>query len=154
MPLLVVRHARAGRRSHWNGPDVERPLSGRGRKQAEALARQLSPYGPKRILTSPYVRCVQTVEPLARDAGLGVEMSDALAEGAPAQAVTDLASELTGTTAVLCTHGDVVATLLDLLVGTFGLTLPDELPCAKGSTWLVGERDGRLATAQYLPPSP
>jgi 8-oxo-dGTP diphosphatase len=150
--LLVVRHARAGSRRRWKGPDDERPLSGRGHEQALALVDQLRPLVPMRILTSPFVRCVQTVEPLARETGLALETTDALAEGAPARAVTALVADVRGSTALLCTHGDVIGVLLDVLVEHDGLDLPDEPACAKGSTWVVDERDGRYSRARYLPP--
>jgi broad specificity phosphatase PhoE len=150
--LLVVRHGRAGSRRRWEGPDVERPLSGRGQKQALALVDQLQPYAPKRILTSPFVRCVQTVEPLAREVGLAVETTDALAEGASPGTVSALVADVRGSTAVLCTHGDVIGVLLDVLVGADGIDLPDELPCAKGSTWVLDEHAGRYAGARYLAP--
>ena len=65
MAVLVVRHAKAGDRSSWPGADRDRPLSGKGRRQAEALVDTLSDWKPVRILSSPFARCVQTVEPLA-----------------------------------------------------------------------------------------
>ena len=153
MPLLVVRHARAGSRRRWEGADEERPLSGRGRKQAASLAKLLLAYEPKRILTSPYVRCIQTVEPLAAKLGLTLEHADALAEGATADPVLALALALEsrGSSVALCTHGDVVVKLLDTLAGTDELELPRDYPCAKGSTWVLLERDGRFVEARYLP---
>ena len=151
MPLLVVRHARAGSRRRWDGPDEERPLSGRGRKQAAALVKLISPYEPKRILTSPYARCVQTVEPLAAKLGITIEVAGALAEGAPADAAVELARETSGSTVALCTHGDVVVALLDTLARKDGLELPKDYPSAKGSTGVVLERGGRFLEARYLP---
>ena len=65
MTVLLVRHARAGSRKYWKGPDIERPLSKKGRRQAEGLVDMVSRYPIKRILSSPYVRCVQTVEQLS-----------------------------------------------------------------------------------------
>ena len=115
MSLLVVRHARAGSRRHWDGPDEKRPLSGRGRRQAVALVNLLAPFAPARTLSSPYVRSVETVEPLGEKLGVPIEPSDALAEGASAEDVVALARSLTGSTVVLCSHGDVIYALLDAL---------------------------------------
>jgi 8-oxo-dGTP diphosphatase len=152
MTLLVVRHGRAGSRRRWDGPDEERPLSGRGRKQAAALVKQLLPFEPKRILTSASVRCIETVEPLAAKLGLAVEVHDALAEDAPAADMVSLAHDLAdGGTTVLCSHGDVIGALLEGLSRDDGLALPEAQHLAKGSTWVLSGRDGRYLEARYLP---
>jgi broad specificity phosphatase PhoE len=154
MSTLVVRHARAGSRRHWDGPDEKRPLSGRGRRQAGALVNLLAPFAPARALSSPYVRCVETVEPLGEKLGVPIEPSDALAEGAPADDVVALARSLTGSTVVLCSHGDVIYALLDALARDEGLKLPKHYESAKGSTWVLHARKGRFASATYLPAPP
>lgn len=154
MSLLVVRHARAGSRRRWDGPDEKRPLSGRGRRQAGALVKLLVPFEPTRILSSPYVRCVQSVEPLSEKLGLAVEPADALAEGAPAKEVVSLARSVLGSMCVLCSHGDEISALLHALAHHDGLELPEQYECAKGATWVLRERRGRYASASYLPAPP
>ncbi len=68
MDLILWRHAEAGE----SGPDAERdlarPLAARGIKQAERAAEWLNRYLPQgaRVLCSPALRCVQTVERLDR----------------------------------------------------------------------------------------
>jgi Histidine phosphatase superfamily (branch 1) len=71
--LLVVRHADAGGKGSWDGPDVGRPLSPAGCRQAEGLVVRLEDYPVERILCSPTVRCHQTVQPIASDRLLGIE---------------------------------------------------------------------------------
>ena len=71
--LLLVRHAHAGDRYRWEGPDSVRPLSAAGQAEAAGLLIRLEDYPLERILSSPTVRCQQTVQPLARDRYLGVE---------------------------------------------------------------------------------
>lgn len=153
MALFLVRHAHAGDRRKWEGPDHVRPLSEKGRKQADDLVAVLGGAGVTRILSSPSVRCVQTVEPLARRLRLEVEETDALAEGARAEEVVDLARRLVrDDTPVLCTHGDVIPTLLDALAESDRLPLPEGYPCAKGSTWrLEADESSRFVAADYLP---
>jgi 8-oxo-dGTP diphosphatase len=112
MPLLLVRHAAAGKRSAWTRDDRLRPLDERGRSQAEGLVHTLARWKVERVLTSPYVRCVQTVEPLAERLGLPIEERGELAEGAGRDAAMALVDEVDGTSAVLCTHGDIVLELL------------------------------------------
>ena len=91
------------------------PLSPRGVARAAELVPLLSPYRPQRILSSPYVRCCATVQPLAESLGLPVESVDELAEGHGAEAVRLLAT-MAGESAVLCTHGDVATEMLEVLV--------------------------------------
>jgi 8-oxo-dGTP diphosphatase len=149
--LFVVRHADAGHRSDWDGPDRTRPLSTRGWRQAVALVEALRDDPPQRLLASPYARCLQTLEPLAERLGLEVEAEERLAEGAGATGALALAAELCDATAVLCSHGDVIPDLLEQLVRD-GVRLKDDLRWQKASTW-VFTRDGeRLAKGRYLPP--
>ena len=127
MTVILLRHASAGDRDTWEGDDRLRPLDKRGRKQAEKLRDILRGYGVTRALSSPYVRCVQTVEPL----GLEVEVDERLAEGAPLAETLSLLEEADG--AVACTHGDVIVNVLgrDLKKGAAvvldGTAVVDEL---------------------------
>jgi len=143
--VLLVRHAHAGDRGQWEGDDRLRPLSPRGERQARALVAQLAGYGAARVVSSSYVRCVQTVDPLARARQLPVETSAALAEGAGRDDIRALLDRAAGTPVVLCTHGDVAGEVLDAL-GRAG----DR--CAKGSTWVLEPDGRRLVAARYLEP--
>jgi 8-oxo-dGTP diphosphatase len=149
MPILLVRHADAGERSRWDGDDRERPLSRRGWTQATKLVGLLDPYEPKRLLSSPYVRCTQTLEPLASATGLVVEEHPDLAEGSGNAAVS-LVRSLAGETAVLCSHGDIVPEVLESLAAADGMKLLSGRQWAKGSTWVLGENGGRFVEARYL----
>jgi broad specificity phosphatase PhoE len=148
MPVLLVRHAKAGSRHQWHDDDDLRPLSAKGQRQAKGLIALLSPFEPRRIMSSPSVRCVQTVEPLAEALGLTVEVADELMEGRGQDAV-GFAGKLLGEHVVLCTHGDVIPAILDALVPD----LPDPLPCAKGSTWVLEPVAGTKVQASHLPPT-
>ena len=111
MIVYLVRHARAGKRSEWQCDDRLRPLDERGRRQAASLVSQLAEREFDRILSSPYVRCVETVVPLAEARGLRVEEVDALAEGADPEAALRLLQSA-GAPVVACVHGDLVESLL------------------------------------------
>jgi phosphohistidine phosphatase len=69
--LYLLRHAHAGNPDAWTGDDAERPLSAKGRGQAERLGRYLASIGLKldAIVTSPKVRACQTAEPVAAALG-------------------------------------------------------------------------------------
>jgi 8-oxo-dGTP diphosphatase len=138
---VVVRHASAGDRASWSGPDEQRPLDARGKRQAAALVETLAEFPIDRILTSPYVRCTETVEPLAGALGLAVERTDALAEGSHSATLDALVSELRGSCAVLCSHGDVIGRLIG-----------NGRPCKKGAVWIL-EWDGDSAEpTRYIKP--
>jgi phosphohistidine phosphatase SixA len=104
--VILLRHASAGDRETWEGDDMLRPLDKRGRKQAKALRDELRARGVKRVVSSPYVRCLQTVAPL----GLEIVPDERLAEGAPGAETRALLASLDN--AVACTHGDVVENVL------------------------------------------
>ena len=108
MTSVLVRHASAGDRHDWVGDDRLRPLDARGRRQAAALVARLGSIDVRRVVSSPYVRCVETVEPLAAALGLAVESDHRLSEGA-GRAALELLSE---DGVVACTHGDVVEEVL------------------------------------------
>ena len=152
MPLLFLRHARAGNRQKWAGPDHARPLTDRGWRQAETISSTYRTFRVTRILSSPYLRCTQTVEPLARRLGIDVEEVAALAEGTGARPTLALLEQLAGTTTVLCTHGDVMLDVLDTLEELAGITLPPDYPVAKGCTWVLDGEDFPFGALTYLPP--
>jgi 8-oxo-dGTP pyrophosphatase MutT (NUDIX family)/phosphohistidine phosphatase SixA len=111
-PLLVVRHGSAGDRDEWDADDARRPLDERGRRQAEALVEQLAGFEVDRIVSSPFDRCVQTVEPLAGTRKLELEVSEDLAEGVGPERVRALLLNLTGEATVVCGHGPELVPLL------------------------------------------
>ena len=135
MSVVLLRHASAGDRAEWRDDDRLRPLDDRGRRQALAL-RALADRGITRIVSSPYVRCVETVEPLATTLGLAVDIDGRLAEGADPHEALTLLTELDG--GVTCTHGDVIEALLGhslkkaaaaiVEAGGNGLRVLEELP--------------------------
>jgi len=128
--MLLIRHARAGQRDDWSGEDRRRPLDERGRKQAADLVAALSKYRLARILSSPYDRCVQTVEPLAQARGLEVEIRDELGEEQQLDEGVELVRSLLDQDVALCGHGG----LSNALVG---------VSQKKGQT-LVLDRHGRV----------
>lgn len=149
--LLVVRHADAGDKRAWRGPDVLRPLSPTGHRQAEGLVVRLEDYPVERILCSPTLRCQQTVEPLARDRMLQIESVPALGvDTTPAQLLT-LFWDLELRNSVLCTHGEGIGLLLTRLIADV-LLVEDPLDWPKGSTWLLQRTDHQQVRGRLLAP--
>jgi 8-oxo-dGTP diphosphatase len=153
MALYLVRHAQALSRSGWDGPDEERPLSSRGERQAESLVDLVAHPEVRRVLSSPALRCVTTVQPTAEKLGLDVRHAPELAEGAGGKSAVALMHELLakkGDT-VLCTHGDIIPEVLRI-VARDDVRFGDELRWAKGSTWVFEAHGSTITEARYLPP--
>jgi 8-oxo-dGTP diphosphatase len=148
--VYLVRHAKAGSRRNWKGDDELRPLSKAGRTQARALAKRLGGSAVTQIVSSPYVRCRETVVPLAERVGVEVELSDALAEGATPADSLRLLEKCAGEETVLCTHGDVLGNLL-MHASHLGVDLGDDR-IEKASVWTLEVVDGEIRSAHYEPP--
>lgn len=147
--IHVVRHAHAGDRGAWQHDDDLRPLSDRGCAQAERLVAALGGGPPSVIYSSPSLRCVATVLPLARAHHLPVTTLEALYEGGTAAAMLErLARD--GSPVVACTHGDILDDLLSM-ASAAGLELPFAR-AEKGSTWTIEVSAGRIDSARYAPP--
>ena len=150
MPYLV-RHAHAGDKRLWAGPDVLRPLSEPGRREAHGLLTQLRDYPVANVLSSPAVRCLQTVEPLAVRRGLPVECAEVLGVDADPAGLVDLLLDPASAEAVLCSHGELIGVALQRLVdGRPGEG--EELRWPKGSTWVLEVARGQVVRHRYLPP--
>ena len=107
MIVVFVRHARAGDREKWEGDDRLRPLDRKGHRQAEGLVELLAEFPIERLLSSPYLRCVQSFEPLAQGRGLEIEQVAELAEGSSREDVLRLLGSLPNACVALNTHGGV-----------------------------------------------
>ncbi len=153
--LILVRHGHAGRKEQWDKPDELRPLTIRGLRQAKRLVGTIAPLQPSQIISSPHLRCIQTVEPLSSTTGLPIERSPALAPDAP-DAAMSLVRKLSATGeqsgVVLCTHGEIMGSLLKEMATENGVELERRPPGLKGCTWLLDFEEGALRTALYVPP--
>ena len=149
--FFVVRHAKAGDRDKWSGDDTLRPLTGKGRKQAEQLVALLQPFEVSSIHSSAYLRCVETVEPLATARRLQVTKSRALEEGRGLSGLRGFLSDPALDNAVLCTHGDITFELVEDLVANRVIKAGDG-GYDKGSTWMLEvDGDGTPKRAQFIP---
>jgi 8-oxo-dGTP diphosphatase len=148
--FYVIRHAKAGSREKWAGDDRKRPLTKKGIKQAQDLVEVLSPYPVASIFSSQYLRCVQTVQPLARRLRLKVEESVSLAEGRGLAGLHEFLDDGDLDNAVLCTHGDIVWELVEDMVKR-KILRAGEGGFDKGSTWILHVDGSKIAKARYLP---
>jgi 8-oxo-dGTP diphosphatase len=164
--LVLVRHAKAGKRDEWTGDDDLRPLSEAGMRQSSALRRVLALYGPDRVLSAPRLRCVQTVHGIADDLGLEVRHEPLLSEeGYWPDPVLGVARLLAvagdGGTPVVCSQGGVIPDLISALADRDGVELQAArggvVPSKKGSFWVLSfraptaEKGPILQAADYHP---
>jgi 8-oxo-dGTP diphosphatase len=147
--ILLVRHAKAGKRGDWAGDDDDRPLDAAGRAQASRLADLLALFGPDRIVSADLVRCIDTVRPLAGRLELDLHIDPVFADrsyaaspSASEDALMSLAKP--GRVAVVCSQGTAIPRLVDRL----GRGLR-ETDTKKGAAWALSVVDGTVVSADY-----
>ena len=118
--VIIARHGRAKRRRAWNGDDDERPLTKGGKQRARQLVPLFAAFGAARIDSSPAERCVATVRPYAKAAGLKVKTSDSLTEDAHASNPLGTASIMTSLlekpkSRVVCVHRPTMPTVVEMI---------------------------------------
>jgi 8-oxo-dGTP diphosphatase len=149
--LLLLRHARAGKRSAFSGDDRLRPLDKAGRRQAREAVPVLAAFRPWQLLAADRVRCEQSVQPLAEHLGLPVLSAPTLSDEAydkepdAGLATVREALEQPGTT-VICSQGETIPALLKQL-GAPGAPYPTR----KGSLWVLSIADRGVIAADYYP---
>lgn len=145
MSIHLIRHAHAGSRSDWADDDEVRPLSNKGRSQAEAIAQNLLGAGVDLIWSSRFLRCRQTVEPLATELGLSVVDAPLLAEGSSgAEALRALLEAVAqGHTVAACSHGDVIPAIVQTALRQ-GVALEGPVAPRKGARYEFVVAEGAI----------
>ena len=148
--LYLVRHAKAGSRSEWTGNDRLRPLSKKGRAQAVLLADRLEPLARGELVSSPSLRCIDTLQPLAERTGRAVRGDERLGEDRGFEGALALLDELADGS-VLCSHGDVIPATIAALQrrGCRIVTVPD---WRKASVWVLTRSGAAFVAADVWPP--
>lgn len=150
--IYLVRHAHAGDKQNWPGPDELRPLSATGEREATGLVTRLRPLPVAAIRSSPALRCTQTVGALADQRRLTVTGDNRLGVHAAADAALPLVlGRRTIGGLVLCTHGELIRRILDELRDR-GAPISWSAEWPKGSTWVLRTAHGRVVGAEYIPP--
>jgi phosphohistidine phosphatase SixA len=149
--LYLVRHAKAGSRHDFHGDDRMRPLTPSGQRQAQALAGALIAAGVKSLLSSPFLRCIETLQPTARSIGATIEIDERLGEGRSGVDVVELLESLPDGLAI-CSHGDVIPDTIAALQRR-GCEITSEPDWRKGSVWVLGrDAAGEVVSATAWPP--
>lgn len=118
--VIIVRHAKAKPRSSWSAAEGERPLAATGKRQALAVCRLLHAWMPKKVYSSPWIRCMQTVANFQKQSGTPIKTKSQITEAAhkrhPKRAARVIEQLFEKDYSVaLCTHRPVLPTVLDVL---------------------------------------
>ncbi|MEJ7636042.1 NUDIX hydrolase [Aeromicrobium sp.] len=143
--LVVLRHGKAASRSE-RGKDIDRPLTAAGAERAQSLAALLGAYGVRRVVSSPAVRCAQTVEPYAHTISTFLEIDDRLSEDTRAAQVQRSVAALLDRKepVVLCSHRPTLPWIFD----TIGTDVHDLAP---GEGVVIHHRKGKVVATEKLP---
>lgn len=144
-PVVLVRHATAGSRKAWAGPDAQRPLDAAGRERAVALADLLACFAPVRVVSATPERCVQTVAPLATALGLPVDVDKTFDEAADPRRAADALSTPAEGPIVVCSQGGLIGPILARYTGE-----AKPPPTEKGTGWVLSFSPKGLATLDAL----
>jgi 8-oxo-dGTP diphosphatase len=149
--LYLVRHAKAGSRSNFRGDDRMRPLSPPGYRQAQGLADRLIADGVKSLVSSPFLRCIETLQPTAQAIGVEIAIDDRLSEGRSVSDAIELLEALPDFVAA-CSHGDVIPETIAALERR-GCEIMSPPEWRKGSVWVLDRSpDGEFTKAYAWPP--
>ena len=147
--VVLVRHAKAGKRSEWRGNDYQRPLDFTGEQHALRLVPFLRAFAPDQIYSADPVRCIETVQPLADELSLHVQVrpvfSDLAFRACP-EATRAALLELVRpeATAVVCSQGDAIPGIIEAMVP--GVASGET---RKGAVWVLSMAGATVVAADY-----
>jgi 8-oxo-dGTP diphosphatase len=167
VPLILARHASAGRKADWAGDDFARPLDPAGQAGARVLAGLLACFAPAaRVISSPALRCTETVRPYAEGFGGTVEAETCLvpfgrspafaSRTEQAGALGHLLATLVAQRrpAVLCLHRENLPGVLTAACAALGApaAVPADPALPKGGFWVAHAADGEMAALERYEP--
>ncbi len=154
IPLVLLRHAKAVRREDWDGDDGDRPLDVVGQRQAKRLLPLYLPYALKEIHTSDAMRCLETVQPIARALEIKTITSKDISEYGYA-----MDKELSliyvqqlfesSLPALICSHNPVIPKLVKKILGKKNFKKLDE-KLSPGEAWILHHRDGEIIAVDLI----
>jgi len=148
--LYIVRHAKAGKRSEWDGPDTLRPLSDKGWEQAQAIAKKLIELKPIALISSPAVRCMQTLEPLSEAMKIKIVADERLFEDGDVAKMIELLEAAKDST-VISSHGDMIPEAIKILQRR-GMEINSKPDWRKATVWVVERTKNGFKSAFVMAP--
>jgi 8-oxo-dGTP pyrophosphatase MutT (NUDIX family)/phosphohistidine phosphatase SixA len=132
-PLILVRHGKAFPRSKWYETEHVRPLLKLGTRQAMALTGLLGAWETKRLMSSPWKRCMATLTPLSAATGKPIKKVPTLSEkttaanpGKTTRFIEKLLEK--GRPVIYCTHRPVLPTIFDVYKAHAPKHVAEKLP--------------------------
>ena len=150
MTLYIVRHAKAGKRSEWDGPDTLRPLSDKGWEQSQAIAEKLVELKPSALISSPAVRCMQTLEPLSKATKIEIFADKRLFEHGDVAKMIELLEAAQDST-VISSHGDMIPEAIKILQRR-GMEINSKPDWRKATVWVVERTKNGFKSAFVMAP--
>ena len=152
--LIILRHTKALERGDWDDEDSKRTLDEQGLAQSELLIQHLEPFGIGEIYSSNYIRCVQTVTPLAQSRGLKITEIPNLNEETfnldPERAISFAnAVKQDEKNILICSHNPVIPTMLRGILNT-KLKNKDLIKLEPGDAWIVHRVRGEIVGLDFL----
>ena len=152
--LIIVRHTKALERGDWDDDDSKRTLDERGVVQSEQLIQHLEPFGIDEIYSSDYIRCIQTVTPLAQSRGLKIteipNLNEENFELDPERAISFAnAVKQDEKNILICSHNPVIPTMLRGILNT-KLKNKDLIKLEPGDAWIVHRVRGEIVGLDFL----
>lgn len=152
--LIILRHTKALERGDWDDLDSKRTLDERGLLQSERLVAHLAPFAIDEIYSSNYIRCVQTVTPLAAARKLRITEIPNLNEETfdidPERSISFAnAVKQDEKNILMCSHNPVIPTMLRGILNT-KLKNKDLIKLEPGDAWVVHRVRGEIVALDFL----
>lgn len=152
--VLYIRHAKATDRDGWDGEDLLRPLTKKGRRQADALVHTVRGYGVQALSSAEPLRCTDTLTPAAAATGLEIltdpQLGDSALDDGPRTVMDALVRASTAPVSAVCAQGLVIPAVVEGLAADAGFEIED-LRVKKASVWVLHfSAAEKLLGADYL----
>lgn len=152
--LIILRHTKALERGDWDDLDSKRTLDEKGLQQAANLITHLAPFAIDEIYSSDYLRCVQTVTPLADVRNLRIteipNLNEENFEIDPERSISFAnAVKQDEKNILLCSHNPVIPTMLRGILNT-KLKNKDLIKLEPGDAWIVHRVRGEIVALDFL----
>ena len=142
----LLRHGHAGDAFEWIGDDDLRPLTKKGRRQAERLGAFLEVHGvrPDVIVSSPLVRARQTAEIVAEALGMTIKVDPRLGSGFGKRDLWSLLDETAAREIMLVGHDPDFSSLLTYLIDAAGMSMKKGALATVDLHTKLGDGEGEL----------
>jgi 8-oxo-dGTP diphosphatase len=152
--LIILRHTKALERGDWDDLDSKRTLDEKGILQSEKLLMHFAPFAIDEIYSSDYLRCVQTVTPLADARKLRITEIPNLNEETfdidPERSISFAnAVKQDEKNILICSHNPVIPTMLRGILNT-KLKNKDLIKLEPGDAWIVHRVRGEIVAVDFL----